>query len=55
MIVSLWTELPGGTTGLDAIVLSRLDDWIRHFKQEGQEDKAQIVAEIKSECDSPTF
>ena len=55
MIVSLWTELPGGTTGLDAIVLSRLDDWIRHFKQDGQEDKAQIVAEIKSECDSPTF
>jgi hypothetical protein len=50
MIVNLWSELDGG---LDTMVLSRLDDWIRHFTLQGQESKAQIVVEIKSECDIP--
>src|SRR5260370_16656053 len=36
-IVSLWSELPGGESGLDGVVISRLDNWIIHFNEKSQE------------------
>lgn len=54
-IVTLWRELPGGTDGLDNVVVSRLNDWVEHLKKEGQEDKTQVIEAIKAECDDIPF
>jgi hypothetical protein len=54
-ITNLWMDLPGGQGGLDALVVSRLDDWISHLEKEGQLEKAQIINEIKAECGDIPF
>jgi hypothetical protein len=54
-ITNLWMTLPGGQGGLDALVVSRLDDWIAHLQKEGQSDKADIINEIKGECGDIPF
>lgn len=54
-IIALWMGLPGGQGGLDALVVSRLDDWIAHLQKEGQSEKANVLAEIKAECGDIPF
>jgi hypothetical protein len=54
-ITNLWMTLPGGKGGLDALVVSRLNDWIAHFQKEGQLEKANIISEVKAECGDIPF
>jgi len=47
-IVNIWGDLPGN---LPASLVTRLDDWIAHFEKRDSQEQAQIVKDIKSECD----
>jgi hypothetical protein len=54
-LVELWRALPSGGSGLDSLVVRRLEDWIEHFEKNGNPESAEAAREIKNEVEDVPF